>query len=219
DAVGAGGEMPAAGELEQPGERTDATGHVFAVCGRDQRLHPSQNPLVRLDVDAGRGVRQAFPGHQDLSSISAGEAGSNCILSISSCWGTGTGYEPSKHARQNCSAVPRPMALIRPGIDRYARLSAATGVRASSTVRPDAISSLVEPISTPMKHGKRIGGLEIRMWISFAPAALRRSMIRRHVVARKIGLSAAMIRLPMIDLGSALSLSITPASRSDWSGW
>ncbi len=74
-------------------------------------------------------------------------------------------------------------------------------------------------MSTPMKHGKRIGGLEIRMWISFAPAALRRSMMRREVVPRTIESSTAMIRFPLIDRGSALSLSMTPASRSDWSGW
>ena len=87
-------------------------------------------------------------------------------------------------------------------------------VRTSSTVRPAAISSLVEPISTPMKHGKRMGGLEMRMWISLAPAARRRSMIRRDVVPRTMESSTAMMRLPLIDRGSALSLSITPASRS-----
>ena len=31
---------------------------------------------------------------------------------------TGTGYEPSKQARQNSSEVPRPMARIKPGIER-----------------------------------------------------------------------------------------------------
>ena len=91
--------------------------------------------------------------------------------------------------------------------------------RTCSTVRPDAISSLVDPMSTPMKQGKRIGGLEIRMWISRAPAARRRSMIRRDVVPRTIESSTAMMRLPLIERGSAFSFSITPASRSDWSGW
>jgi len=66
-----------------------------------------------------------------------------------------------------------------------------------------------------MKHGKRMGGLEIRIWISLAPAALSLSMIRREVVPRTIESSTAMIRLPLIDRGSGLSFYITPASRSD----
>src|SRR5436305_278620 len=86
---------------------------------------------------------------------------SNCILSISSCWGTGTGYEPSKQARQNSAEVPRPMARMRPGIDRYSSESAPMCRRTSSTVLPNAISSLVEPMSTPMKHGKRIVELAV----------------------------------------------------------
>ncbi len=64
-----------------------------------------------------------------------------------------------------------------------------------------------------------MGGLEIRMWISFAPAARSRSMIRREVVPRTIESSTAISRLPLMDRGSGLSFSITPASRSDWSGW
>ncbi len=143
---------------------------------------------------------------------------SNCILSIVSCCGTGTGYEPSKHARQNCSDVPRPIALIKPGMERYARLSAPMWSRTWSTVRPAAINSLVEPMSTPMKHGKRIGGLEMRMWISLAPAARNRSMILRDVVPRTMESSTAITRLPLIDRGRALSFNITPASRNDWSG-
>src|SRR5216110_2792486 len=71
--------------------------------------------------------------------------------------------------------------------------------RISSTERPAAISSLVEPMSTPMKHGKRMGGLEIRMWISLAPAARRRSMVRLVVVPRTIESSTAMIRFPLIE--------------------
>src|SRR6266852_4104948 len=77
--------------------------------------------------------------------------------------------------------------------------------RTWSTVRPAAINSLVEPMSTPMKHGKRIGGLEIRMWISLAPAARNRSMILRDVVPRTMESSTAITRLPLIDRGRALS--------------
>src|SRR5207302_3319599 len=133
-----------------------------AVSGRDQRLDTLQRSLVRLDVDACRGVRQPLRGHQAFG-VRAGDGGpgtwsdlsgsSNCILSISSCCGTGTGYEPSKHARQNCSEVPRPMARMSPGMERYDRLSAPMCSRTCSTVRPAAINSLVEPMSTPMKHG------------------------------------------------------------------
>ncbi len=57
------------------------------------------------------------------------------------------------------------------------------------------------------------------MWISLAPAARRRSMIRRDVVPRTMESSTAITRLPLIDRGSALSFNITPASRNDWSGW
>ena len=44
-------------------------------------------------------------------------------------------------------------------------------------------------------------------------------MIRREVVPRTIESSTAISRLPLIDRGNAFSFSITPASRSDWSGW
>ena len=44
-------------------------------------------------------------------------------------------------------------------------------------------------------------------------------MIRREVVPRTIESSTAISRLPLIERGSGLSFSITPASRSDWSGW
>ena len=64
-----------------------------------------------------------------------------------------------------------------------------------------------------------MGGLEMRMWISLAPAARRRSMVRRVVVPRTIESSTAIRRLPLIERGSGFSLSITPASRSVWSGW
>src|SRR3982074_1804596 len=118
--------------------------------GCDQRFDPVQHTLVSLDVDAGRGVRQSLRAHHPTSCGDGGSGtcpgltgSSNCILSISSCCGTATGYEPSKQARQNSCEVPRPMARISPGMDRYSRLSAPMRGRTSSTVRPDATSSLV----------------------------------------------------------------------------
>src|SRR5205807_1890247 len=65
-----------------------------------------------------------------------------------------------------------------------------------------------------LRHRDRVGTVEAR-----AAAARRRSMMRREVVPRTIESSTAMIRLPLIDRGSGLSFNITPASRSDWSGW
>src|SRR6267143_370263 len=70
------------------------------------------------------------------------------------------------------------------------------------------MSSMVESMSTPMKHGYRIGGLEMRMWISLAPAARSRSMMRRDVVPRTIESSTAIRRLPLIERGSGLSFRI-----------
>ena len=64
-----------------------------------------------------------------------------------------------------------------------------------------------------------MGGLDMRMWISLAPAARRRSMMRLDVVPRTIESSTAMRRLPLIERGSGLSFSMTPDSRNDWSGW
>ena len=43
-------------------------------------------------------------------------------------------------------------------------------------------------------------------------------MMRLEVVPRTIESSTAISRFPLIDRGSGLSFSITPASRSDWSG-
>src|SRR5215831_16656582 len=108
---------------------------------------------------------------------------------------------------------------MRPGIDRYASESAPRNSRTSSTVRPAATSCLVEPMSTPMKQGKRMGGLETRMCTSRAPARRITSMMRRDVVPRTIESSTATTRLPRSDRRSGFSFSITPASRRDWSGW
>ena len=91
--------------------------------------------------------------------------------------------------------------------------------RTCSTVRPAATSCFVEPMSTPMKHGKRMGGLEMRRWTSLAPARRSASMIRRDVVPRTMVSSTATTRLPRSERGSGFSFSTTPASRSDWSGW
>ena len=91
--------------------------------------------------------------------------------------------------------------------------------RTCSTVRPAATSSLRLPMSTPMKQGKRIGGLEMRRWISRAPALRSSSMIRREVVPRTMESSTAITRFPWIERRSGFSFRITPASRSDWSGW
>ena len=91
--------------------------------------------------------------------------------------------------------------------------------RISSTERPAATSCLVEPMSTPMKQGYRIGGLDTRRWTSRAPARRRTSMIRREVVPRTIESSTAMILLPFSERRSGFSFRMTPASRRDWSGW
>ena len=63
-AVGARGEVAAARQRVQPREGPHTHGHVLAVRGGDQRFDPLQDPLVSLDVDPGRGVRQAFGAHQ-----------------------------------------------------------------------------------------------------------------------------------------------------------
>ena len=128
DAVGAGREVSTAGQGVEARERPDADSDLLALRGRDQRLDPLQHALVGLDVDAGRGVRQPLAAHTSQIFAGCGDGGpgtwsdfsgiSNCILSISSCCGTGTGYEPSKQARQNSCAVPRPIARIKPGIER-----------------------------------------------------------------------------------------------------
>src|SRR3989454_202748 len=112
----------------ETGETADADRDLFAVRGSYQGFDALQNALVRLDVDAGGGVRKAFAWHQAFGSASCSEGGpgtwsdfrgiSNCILSISSCCGTGTGYDPSKQARQNSWAGPRPIARMSPGIER-----------------------------------------------------------------------------------------------------
>ncbi len=63
DAVGAGRQPAAVGQLIKTGERTDARGHLRALGRGDQRLDPLQHALVRLDVDARRGVRKPFRRH------------------------------------------------------------------------------------------------------------------------------------------------------------
>ena len=64
DAVGARRQPAAIGQLVQAGERADARSHLRALGRGDQRLDPLQRPLIRLDVDAGRGVRQSLrAGH------------------------------------------------------------------------------------------------------------------------------------------------------------
>ena len=63
DAVGARRQPAAIGQLVQAGERADARSHLRALGRGDQRLDPLQHALVRLDVDAGRGVRQPFRRH------------------------------------------------------------------------------------------------------------------------------------------------------------
>src|SRR5207248_10848467 len=72
----------------EAGKRAHALGAFLAVRGRDQRLDAFERALVGLDVDARRGVRKSLGGH---TFASWGVASSNCILSISSCCGTGTG--------------------------------------------------------------------------------------------------------------------------------
>ena len=88
DPVGAGREVTPARQGVKARERADAGCDLLAVRRRDQRLHALESALVGLDVDACRGVRQSLAAHT-LASCGAGV--SNCILSISSCWGTGTG--------------------------------------------------------------------------------------------------------------------------------
>src|SRR5207248_7766166 len=78
--VGGGGEVAGPWQLEGPGEEAEPAG-LLAEGRLDQRPDPLQRLLVGRDVHAGRGVGEPFLG-QDVSSAS---------LSISSCWGTGTG--------------------------------------------------------------------------------------------------------------------------------
>src|SRR5207249_11243278 len=89
-AVCAGCKLTAPRQREEAGERTHARNHLLAVGGGDQRLDPLERALVSLDADAGRGVRQSFLAHT-FASWGEGE-GSNCILSMSSCVRTGSGY-------------------------------------------------------------------------------------------------------------------------------
>src|SRR5215468_12775224 len=128
DAVRGRGQPAAAWKLVDAGERPDAGDHLGAVRGRDQRCDTLEHALVCVDVDPRRLVGEPLLQHYPLphSRGTAGTAGigargsSSAILSISSCWGTGTGYAPSKQARQNWSIVPRPTARIRAWMDRYA---------------------------------------------------------------------------------------------------
>ena len=67
DPIGAGREVTPAGERVEACERTHTDGHLFAVGGGDQRLDSGEDSLVRLDVDARRGVGHPFAGHQRCS--------------------------------------------------------------------------------------------------------------------------------------------------------
>ena len=63
DAVGARRELAAARQVVETREWPDALRDLVAMRGRDQWLDTLQHPLIGLDVDAGRGVRQTLARH------------------------------------------------------------------------------------------------------------------------------------------------------------
>src|SRR5262249_58165134 len=97
------------------------TAPALEALPRSRDGPPASAPHEAACVGTTGGVEEG--GTAGTTGI-GGRGSSSAILSISSCWGTGTGYAPSKQARQNWSIVPWPTALMRPGIAQYAKSAA-----------------------------------------------------------------------------------------------
>ncbi len=105
-----------------------------------------------------------------------------------------------------------------PSIERKASESTPRKRRISSTLRSWAMSWSRVAKSTPKWQGWRMGGQEIRRWISLAPASRICFIFSRVVVPRTIESSTTTTRLPATISATTLSFRRTAARRSCWVG-
>ena len=130
DAVGGGHQkgLPIAlRDGDRPGEAAEAPDQLRPSRPLDGGTHQLDRPLTRRHVHAGPRVgrpRRGALGHRTPARCSSwGSSRMNLWLATS--YGTGTGYRPSKQAKQKRSRG-RSSASRTPPIDRYASESAPT---------------------------------------------------------------------------------------------
>ena len=108
--------------------------------------------------------------------------------------GTPVGYFPVKQPVQKFSGLLTEARS--PSRLRYPRLSAPIKRRISWISLVEAMSSSREGKSMPKKQGNLMGGHDIRMWTSVAPAVRRVETRRRLVVPRTMESSTTTTRFP-----------------------